>query len=100
MGTYDNLVAKLEETAENLERMCCDELQIAIGAIRKRTPLLPVVKGDVRVYCPSCGRQIRSGNGKSSVAKKSRDLYCCWCGQAIRSDERKEETNVSSDNNG
>ena len=34
MSVYDNQIAKLEKTAENLERMCCDELQIAIGAIR------------------------------------------------------------------
>lgn len=74
MGTYDNLVAKLEETAENLERMCCDELQIAIGAIRKRTPLPPVVKGDVCVYCPSCGRQIRSGREKLRRQKEPRPV--------------------------
>ena len=54
--------------------------------------MLPVIKGDVHMYCPSCGRQIRSGNGKSSVAKKSRDLYCCWCGQAIRGDDGDERS--------
>jgi len=90
MSLQDEQTKTLVKTLAELEHLLCETIPIAIGAIRKRTPLLPVVKGDVRVYCPSCGRQIRSGNGKSSTAKKSRDLFCCWCGQAIRSDEEKE----------
>jgi len=58
----------------------CEAITLAHGALsrsERETPV-PIRVNDWRIYCPSCGKQQKSG--------KAAPWYCERCGQKLRSE--------------